>query len=125
MSNPRHLLFVIGVVMLVVGTQTAKYPPGFLFAPYLWAGLAFVSSLLAVVCSFRPGRFLVASSGAILVTIAAARSLALAAEIGSGGFVSAEARTGFVIGCAMWLLVSVLLFVVWRETVVPWSIGAR
>ena len=123
--TPRQLLVLSALVMLIVGSQTAQYPPDFLAFPYLWVAASFLASLTCLVCAIRPTRVLVALSGATLVTISGARSLAIAGEVIAGNFVSAQAQASFIIAASTWGLISVLFLVVWREYVVPWSIGTR
>lgn len=109
--------------MFVVGSQTLRYPPGFLAFPYLWAAVSVVAGALCVVCSVRPTRWRVASSGAFLVTATFSRSLAIAGEVVAGHFPNPENQAAFVVGGTVWALVSVMILVLWREYVVPWSIG--
>lgn len=125
MTTPRQLLAVIAVTMSIVGWQTFAYPPDFLAFSVVWASAAVAAGITCALCSIRPRRFLVAASGAILVTIAAGRALAIASEVFSDRFPSREARASFIIAGIVWLLVAVLTYVVWREYVIPWSIGSR
>lgn len=125
MTTPRQLLVVIAVTMFVVGWQTFAYPPDFLAFSAVWASAAVAAGITCALCSIRPLRVLVAGSGAILVTIAAGRALAIAAEVMSDQFPSREARASFIIAGAVWVLVAVMFYVVWREYVIPWSIGSR
>lgn len=123
--HPRHLLVMIALTMAVVGSQTFRYPPEFLAYPHVWALLAFVASALSLTCALVPFRPVIASSGAILVTLTLARSFAILAEVVAGDFKTKEAAASFVIGGTVWSLVAVLIFVVWREYIIPWSLGFR
>ncbi len=125
MTTPRQLLVAIAATMFVVGWQTFAYPPDFLAFSALWATVACVAGATCAACAIHPARVLVAGSGAVLVTIASGRALAIGAEIYAGGFPSAESRASFIIAGIVWLLVAVLFYVVWREYVIPWSIGSR
>lgn len=121
--HPRHLLILIAVAMIVVGTQTAKYPPAYLAFPGLWTALAFAAGAICLLCVIFPWRAFVALSGALLVTICAGRSAAIGGEVWSGGLPTPEAQASFIIGGTVWLLIAVLLLVAWREYVIPWTIG--
>lgn len=121
MTTPRQLLAAIAATMFVVGWQTFVYPPDYLAFSTLWATVATIAGVACAACAIHPLRVLVAGSGAVLVTISVGRALVIAAEVYAG----AESRASFIIAGIVWLLVAVLFYVVWREYVIPWSIGSR
>lgn len=122
--TPRHLLVVLAVILFAIGMQTYRYPPDFLSFSDLWCALAIVASISCLAAALRPRRFYVAISGATVVTVAGARGIALALEVATESG-SAEIAAGFVVGALIWSAAAMLSYVVWREFVLPWSIGAN
>ncbi len=125
MRTPRQLLVLFAVAMTIVGVETFEYPPSYLTFAWLWATLALVAGAVCAWTAVRPRRFLVSLSGSILVTISAGRAIAIVLEILGRNFPGGETGASFLIAATIWTLVSVLSFVVWREYVLPWSIGLR
>lgn len=105
---------------MVIGIQTFRYPPEFLALAPLWCAVAWIAGLSCAAAAVNPRRIYVATSGATLVTSSAARGFALVIE-----WLHADnaREAGFVVGALTWWIVAVLAFVVWREYVLPWSVG--
>lgn len=122
--TPRQLLVVLGVILFAIGVQTYRYPPDFLTFSDLWCALAILASISCLLAAIRPRRLYVATSGATVVTVAGGRGIALALEVATEAG-SAEIAAGFIVGALIWSVAAMLSYVVWREFVLPWSIGAN
>ena len=120
MTTPRQLLAALAIAHIVIAVQTLRYPPDFLALTPLWCALAIAAGISCAAASIRPRRFYVATSGACLVTASAARGFALVIEWANA---PTGAARGLLVGALTWWMVSLLGYVVWREYVLPWSLG--
>lgn len=120
MTSPRQLLGGLSFALVTIGVQTFRYPPEFLALAYLWCGVAILAGLSCAAAAIRPRRIYVALSGATIVTSSAARGFALVIE---WLHASNTREAGFVVGALTWWMVALLAYIVWREYVLPWSLG--
>lgn len=121
MRNPRQLLSVLAVALVVIGIQTLLYRPDFLAYSWAWSATTILAGISCAAASVRPRRIYVAVSGATVVTSSCARGLALVIELLREGHVGPGAP--LVVASITWAIVALLAYLVWREYVLPWSVA--
>ena len=123
MRNPRQLLSVLAVALVVIGVQTLMYPPEFLAFSAVWSATTLLAASSCAAAAVRPRRLAIALSGATVVTSSCARGLALVVELVREDHVGASAP--LVVAAATWGMVALLAFAVWHEFFLPWSIASE
>lgn len=122
MHKPRRFLAALAVLLTVAGVETWRYPPQFLDLAPLWCAVALLAGFVCLLAAVHPRRFYVAASGATTCYACVARGFALAVQ-----WLHADnaVESGYIVGACTWWMLSMAIYVTWREYILPWSIGNR
>lgn len=120
--TPRQFLAALAFVLVVVGIETWRFPPEFLALAPLWCCVALLAGLTCLAAALRPRRFYIASSGACTCCACAARGFALVIE---WVHASNDVEAGYVVGALTWWTLAMTIYLIWREYILPWSVGMQ
>lgn len=114
------LLWVLAVLYLVTGLLTFQYDPAFyLVSPVLWGVVALAAALGCAAAAVQRGKTVTATAGGLAVTVAALRSIGLAASATWRGQEGVP-EAGRWAGAAVWLAMAILIYALWERVVTPW-----
>jgi hypothetical protein len=120
-SSERLFLFLVGLCMGIVAWQTFTYPPTYLAASWVWAGMAGGAALSSVVASVSPFRGAGVVAGATLICHAIGRAGGITLQLVFRDTVGLGAPfANYAVAAATWSLVALLAFHAWVRFVLPW-----
>ena len=122
--HPRAMLATSAGLYLLVGWQTVADRPDWLAYATLWAAVAGVAGITALVALIYPARIVVVTAGATSVVAAFARAFALSREMAFEGQTEQQFAT-YSVAAAVWAALAVLHWQAFSAVVVPWAARRR
>lgn len=119
---PRITLSAITLIFGAVAHLTTFYSPSYLAYAPVWATGASLAALSCLIVQIVPSRFNVAMAGAISVGASVSRSVAFIVEAIGSSFISREQFASFILAAVMWAGMALMLYTVFIEVILPWSI---
>ena len=116
----RVFLVFVAWCFGIVAWQTLEYPPDYLLARHIWAGLAILAAVMCAATAVSPRQTTVSLGGAAIVASALGRASAITIQIARGD-IAAAPFANFAVAATVWALVGAMGFVVWRHYVLPWA----
>jgi len=122
--HPRAMLLVVASLFGVTAYETKSYPPDWLTYADLWAVVAAITSVAAIVATFSPTRVAVVVAGAFGTVAAGSRSFAIMRELVTDP-PAGPATASFAIATVSWAAIAILIWQAFVAVVVPWSTRHR
>jgi len=124
LAAPKAILAVLTVLFVVTAVGSWSYPPDYLHLPRLWAALAMVAAVCCAWSIAAPGRKRVAVAGAACIGAAAARAVAIFAQLLLHP-PDAPTLWSFWLAGTTWAAVALLVNSLWHHAVLPWAAAIR